>query len=361
MQTKSIVLMLTALLAGCSVVDTYSVRQNSVKPRQAAGTYYLAKHLVRVVVDKVIDTKTKAVMSYNITTSNVAVPDARYSMQMGFALSPFSDDDVKVDYSAGLLTRVSAVATDRTSEILNALANARGRLREGAITTVTGTTTKISTPFSFDPYDPSTAEAVNRQIQQATGAKGSSCVEVEIHPGQWSPGCPASLSMASSPASDVVGDAPNYDDASLARKPGIYFRRSIPRTVHVVLRGKHVETSQLLFANDAPVYRVDIKRSAFVKRETVVTFLDGELTSVSVKKDSEALAVAKLPVSIVDAYVGGVVDALVKRKDIQEARANYYNALAEAVRADIDVSKARDERAKFDCLASRPIDTTECD
>jgi hypothetical protein len=279
-------------------------------------------------------------------------------MQLGFALSAFSDDDIKVDYKNGLLDRVAATAVDRSRDIALAIATAVGRLREGPAVAVVGATRITTRTFDFDPFNREWAIAVNKQIAQAAGG---GCVEVEIHPGQWSPGCPSPLSMASKSVITGAQDAPNYDTASLQKKPGIYFRRGIPRTVHVVLRGKHIETKQMLFANEAPVYRVDVKRSAFVRRETVIAFADGELTSVQVKKDSEALAVATLPVAIVNAYVGGVVDAFFQRKRIQDARADYYTAVAARIDSGVKADQSQDARDKYECLAAHPIDTTECD
>jgi len=336
------------------MVDSYSVDQKKVKPSQAAGTYFLAKQLVDVTVKKIV---TGDKTSYSITTATVSVPDNRYTMQVGFALSPLSNDDIKVIYDKGLLKQVSAIADDRTTDVVLAIAKDLTLLRNA---TAAPAPTETIMRFQFDPYNAAQAAAVNRQIAKSVGGTESSCVEVEIHPGVWSPGCGNhSMALGASVALDT--DPPNYEAAPFTRKPGIYYRRGMPRTVHTMLRGKEVETRQMLFANDGPIYRVDVKRTMFVKRETVIDFTDGELVSVSVKKPSEAVAVATLPVAVVDAYVGGVVDAFTRRQKVQEARATYYTSLATRIRNDVEVSKARDERDKYECLAAHPVDTTECD
>jgi len=367
MKRRIVALALVAFASGCSVVDSFSVTQDDVRPRQASGTYYLTKHLVQVTIERsydVLDEKKPTLL--NVTTKTVAVPDGGYRMQMGFAHSPFANDDIAVTYtSTGLLDNITSTATDKTSDIIIALAADAALLRSAATAQAIGSTIKKTHVLEFDPYDDGQAEAVNEQFRSIVGKR--SCVEVEVHPGRWSPGCLGDR-MALQSANfntDPQVETPNFDRRDVPRKPGVYFRRPVPRTVHVVLHGKTEETRQMMFSNESPVYRIDIKRSAFVERKTIVDFTDGELVSVSVKKDSEVLAVAKLPVAIVDAYFGQVVNMLTQRKNVQDARANYYTSLAKAIDAGVTLDKSRVSRDEYfdkkDCLAAHPVDTTKCD
>ena len=55
---------------------------------------------------------------------------------------------------------------------------------------------------------------------------------------------------------------------------------------------------------------------------------------------SEALAVAKLPVEIFDAYLGGVVDAITQRQSVQSATANLLTAQTQNLNAQTALQKA---------------------
>lgn len=351
------------LLTSCSVVDTYSVEQDAVQPRQRSGTYFLPKHVVNVLVEITWDRTKPGAKSYSLTTTTVAMPDPRQMNQVGFALSPFSDDEIKVTYtSSGLLDAVSATATDRSGDILKRAAETAALLRAG--TTVTGNAVKSSHTIQFDPYDDLQTRNANARLRDLTQSP-MTCVEVERHPGEWTQDCPRGLSIAATPTDGAEADPPNFEVSDKARRPGLYFRRPMPRMVHVVLRGKTLEMRQMMFANNTPIYRVDIKRTAFVARKTELDFDNGDLLSVSVSKPSEALAVATLPVAIVDAYFGQVVEIFTRRKDVQNARAQYYLALATAIDNGVKVDESRVARDTYfdrkDCLAAHPVDTTLCD
>lgn len=330
------ILALSFAVSGCAAVATYPapLDQRAGGPPQSAGTYYLPKQLVQV---QVITTQTnvasdpaRLISTRVLATQVITVPDERLPFQLGFELSPLSDDNIDVTYENGMLKAINAVATDRTGDIFVAIAKDVGLLRDAPNITATFTRT-----LQFDPFDPVQARRVNAQL----GA--GSCIEVELRPGVWSPGCPAGLSMSGSRVrpvqieeGGVVAGAPPPPTA------GVYFRRAMPKTVHAVLDGRTYETRQLLFANDAPIYRIEIDRSLFVTRETHLTFASGELVSVSVKKDSEALAAAKLPAAIVAAYISSVTDSLTQRAGVENARANYYNAQAAAIKANLSLQQA---------------------
>lgn len=331
-----------AFLSGCSAIESYPPDiQSKEKPSQVAATYYLAKQLVQVVVttNKIYSGTSVLSTDRKMETSVITVPDERSPMQLAFQLSAFADDNIKVDYENGLLKQISSVNVDRTGDIAIALAQDLALLREGPVTTTDSRT------FTFDPYDAEDARRQNKLMQDVFGSK--TCVEVEIEPGVWSPGCPKSLRYGGSEATGQHrSPTPSFALGQAEKIPGIWYRRALPRRVHGVLEGNQYSVAQLLFANAGPIYRVDIDRTAFVTRETQISFANGEPTSVSVKKESEALAVAKLPVSIVSAYVGSLVDAFTRRENVQKARASYYNAYASRLNADVALLKAKSEHGE---------------
>jgi hypothetical protein len=334
------ILTLASLVAGCSMIENYPISENNQTPAyqrpwqaqsQLSGTYFLAKHLLELTV-------TTGSGSTSIQAKTAAVPDRTAQIQVGFALSPLAEDNIEIQYQNGLLKQITATAVDKTGEIIVALAKDVGLFRAG----------KASSPLvkslQFDPFDARQAERVNRELGRGN------CVEVEIYDNQWSPGC-GGYSMGQGVGMTTVDTAGDIStSAATPFTPGIYYRRSVPHRVHIVANGKTAELKNYLFANDGPVLRVDIDRTAFVTRETKVVFDGGELTSVVVKKESEALAVAKLPVQVFDAYVSGVTDALTQRKAVEDAKANLYNAQAGEIKARTALIK--EQASSVDALGS---------
>lgn len=305
------------------MIQTYPVSEGG-RPEQASGSYFLAKHVLELAVSGKNPNTT-------ITASVVAVPDPAAQMQIGFELSALADDNIKVDYRNGLLKEISAIAVDRTGDVIVALAKDVGLFRLGK------TTDAITKTLQFDPFDERQAMKINRELRKLGPGN---CVEVEIYQDHWSPGCGKFTMGGGSELLSV--SSPVYAPQTVPSYPGIYYRRALAHRVHIVVNGNTGEIKNYLFANEAPVLRVDIDRTSFVTRQTTVKFDDaGELTSVQVIKGSEALAVAKLPVEIVDAYTSGVVDALVQRKNVEDAKANLYNAQAAEIKARIALGKAQ--------------------
>jgi hypothetical protein len=282
----------TLALTACSAVNSQPVTQAYTSGEgQKAGVYYLPKHLLNV---KLYGDKT----AQKIVVASTPVQDRRLALETGFALSPLSDDDINVTFNKdGLLASVAATLTDRTADILVEVAKLVVQLRD----------TPISQPLlkdmSFDPFNYRDAMAVNASLRQH-----NSCVEVEVAPGLWSPGC-GKHSLGTTYIQGASLDAALPPRAA----PGIYYRRPASLMVHVVEKGVTTQLVPYAFANGSPMFRVDIRRSLFVSRATTITFTDGALTQVKVVKPSEGLAVAQLPLKIIQATVnsasGGVAGA----------------------------------------------------
>ncbi len=289
---------------------------------QASGSYFLPKHHVKIDVFPNGE-------SYRLKQSVIAVKDNKAHLQVGFNLSPTSDDNISVTYEKGLLKQISATATDKTSEILVQIAKTIGAFRDA------GADQPIAS-YDFDPFDYFDALRINNIIR--SNYPGS-CVEVEISPNIWSPGCGAK-SLAKGKRSRDAFEAAVKIDVFPSVSPGIYYRRAVTHRVHLVENGRTKEIVSQPFANQSPAFQVDISRTLFVTRETTINFTDGELTSVGVRKDSEALAIAKLPLSIVNAFIAAPVDGLLQRQKVAEARAKLLTEQSNLERARSEYVKA---------------------
>jgi hypothetical protein len=304
---------LSAGLAGCAMIETYPTYLANGSPSiQTGGSYFLAKHVLTVTV-------VGPASAPSVNVGIKASPDRRQLLDTGMRLSPLSDDDITVEIgNDGLLTKITSIANDRTGDIIQAVVKAvySPLLRAAADETPPPTLFE----GEFDPFDWQHASEINHLLM----AKFRSCIEVEIEPGVWSPGCGRySLSSTSRKAENV----PVVDELT-APVQGIYYRRPILHRVHIVAGGRTRSLTSQLFANTSPILRLDIDRTLFVKRETTIVFSQGSPTSVHVVKPSEGLAIAQLPLTVATAAIDAPIEGLTKRQALVTAETNYLDAQA---------------------------------
>lgn len=283
---------------------------------QNAGSYFLPKHLLRVTVRG-------TEKQYSISTTTVATSDPPTLTQVGYELSGFSHDDIKVDFDDnGLLKAVASTASDKTADIIVEIAKTIGAFREGS------QEKPVIASYDFDPFDPRAASDANARLGRRFKR---SCVEVELAPNVWSAGCRASSKSIRAAAAAVTAD----ELRTLPPKaPGVYYRRPINHRVHIIEAGKSKEMTTRQFANAAPIFRIDVDRTAFVERKTTLAFKDGVPTSVQVVKPSEVLELVKSPLKVVNAAISAPVDAITERKKLVTAQAGLYEEQAKLLEAE---------------------------
>lgn len=317
-------------LAGCAMIETYpTYLSNGSPPIQTGGSYFLAKHVLTVtVVGKA------AAPSVNVGIK--ASPDRRQLLDTGMRLSPLSDDDITVEIgNDGLLTKITSIANDRTGEIIEAVVKA-------VYSPLLRTAADESPPPTlfegeFDPFDWQHASEINHLLM----TKFRSCIEVEIAPGEWSPGC-GRYSLSSTARAENV---PVADELTVSA-PGIYYRRPILHRVHIVAGGRTRSLTSQLFANASPILRLDLDRTLFVKRETTIVFSQGSPNSVHVIKPSEGLAIAKLPLTVANAAIDAPIEGLTKRQQLLTAETNYLNAQATQIDAQTKLQSIANQQVK---------------
>ena len=313
------------LISGCSsMISTHRFAGEDAKgpESQHAGSYFLPKHLLRVTVQGTKD-------SFSITTASVAVSDPRTLSEVGYELSGFSNDDIKVDFEDnGLLKAVASTSTDKTGEIIIQIAKQIGGFREGE------QEKPLLASYDFDPFDLRAASEVNAKLSRRFK---KSCVEIELVPNIWSGGCRAgSKSIGTAAAAVTASELQTLPP----KAPGIYYRRPINHRVHIIEAGESKEMKTLQFANAAPIFRIDIDRTAFVARSTTLAFKDGVPTSVQVVKPSEVLEVAGLPLKVVNAVISAPVDAITERQKLATAQAALYQEQAKLLAAERELKVA---------------------
>ncbi|MEQ8480334.1 MAG: hypothetical protein RIC18_06735 [Hoeflea sp.] len=315
----ALLLFTAGLLSACSAVNSYSVGENYTSDStQKAGVYFLAKHLLKVTLSGSGNAAT-------VTVEPEPVQDQSLALEVGMALSPFSDDDIKVTFTGdGRLKSVTAKLSDKSAEIATAIVNlaVRSRSEEQSAASLK--------ELHFDPFDAHSARDANRSL-----SKNGLCIAVEVKPNLWSPGCERWIKHPSFTTNQEAG-------AQVPEKlaPGIYYRRPAHRMVRVYRNGALETAKPMLFANATPIYRIDIRRSIFIQRDTTINFdKDGALQDVQVDKPSEALEVAKFPATVLEAFAnaatGGVAKARSTALNAEAKRLNSASAVNDALAGSI--------------------------
>ncbi|WP_422371039.1 hypothetical protein [Hoeflea sp.] len=315
----ALLLFTVSLMSACSAVNSYSVSENYVSDsQQKAGVYFLAKHLLKV-------TLSGSGNAMSVALDIEPVQDQSLALETGLALSPLSHDDIKVGYTAdGRLRSVTAKLIDKSAEIAPEIIKLAVRLRSEEQSAA------ALKELHFDPFDAHSARDANRSL-----SKNGFCIAVEVRPNLWSPGCELLIKHPSLKTNLEAG-------ASVPDRlaPGIYYRRPVHRMVRVYRNGALVTAKPMLFANATPIYRIDIRRSIFIQRNTTINFDDqGALKDVQVDKPSEALEVVKFPATIIEAFAsaatGGVAKARSTALNAEAKRLNSASAVNDALAGSI--------------------------
>lgn len=313
------ILIAGALLSACSAVNSYHVGEDyESDSTQKAGVYFLAKHLLKVTLSGTGN-------ATSVALTSEPVQDQSLALEVGMALSPLSNDDIKVEFTGdGRLKSVTATLIDKSAEIATEIIKLAVRLRSEEQSAA------ALKELYFDPFDAHSARDANRSL-----SKNGLCIAVEVKPNLWSPGCERWIEHRSFTTNQEAG-------AHLPDKlaPGIYYRRPAHRMVRVYRNGALVTAKPMLFANATPIYRVDIRRSIFIQRKTTINFDEmGALQDVQVQKPSEALAVAKFPATVIEAFAsaatGGVAKAKSTALNAEAKRLNSASAVNDALAGSI--------------------------
>lgn len=324
------------MLSGCSVINSYDASnfQGARSSGQSSGSYYLPKHVLKLTVQRQGGAKTLAVVSE-------IVPDRMVPLDLGMDLSPLADDDVKVAISdKGLLTKITSINDDKTTEVVQALTRS-------VVSLLRDNTAGAPIPITigrhvFDPFNPSEMTEANLWL-----ANHGYCMDIDGVEGR----CGRAKITNTTYTASVPDSYPSLTNTkNTEREPGVYYRRPQSHRVLIYRRARDrfslFESQMIEFANLAPILRLDVQRTAFVKRQTTLTFNGGIPTEVHIVKPAEAVGLASLPLKVVEAAneavlgsIGRNVSLIKERKkeveaatDLMNARATYVEAAAKALK-----------------------------
>jgi hypothetical protein len=320
-------------LAGCTTSMTASTlidQPSGLGCSSAAGSYYLPKTLLKVVVKRYeagpganhLLTGPATSTFYKLEgVTPVAVPDRKQGYCLDYIASPTTDEKVwvKTDEKQ-LLSQISTQAIDKSGYILKTLISAvfRGIAGvQGAAFRAGETDRELGLAFSgeYDPFDVEQSAIVNNTLS-ALGF----CLVLEGHTLDLSRD--TIDAYCSDPSRALAGrmvsrrPSQNLDkDAApsegVFRQPpsaGVLYRPRVPHNYYLFVR--HLErgqvkwklrqTATVLMENRAPIISVGVDRSFFALRRTALLFEKGVLKNVCIYKSSELEEFAQIPLFIVD-------------------------------------------------------------
>jgi len=152
-----------------------------------------------------------------------------------------------------------------------------------------------------------------------------------------------------SKAPEITGKAKTFE----VTKPGILYRPR--RSYSIALFGKRdpesqgpwrlIEAKDARFENLSPIFSVGISRALFAERRTALIFDDGELQTYCTTKSSEAVAIAEIPVEVVNSLVAlpaqilkVEIDTVTNKKKLADRQAMLLKLQDQLLRRELGLS-----------------------
>lgn len=244
-------------------------------------------------------------------------PNPGFRYEVNYTPSRFSKDEIDITIDNQILQTVTVATEDQTAQALTNLARSLGnlsRLGRGLGDTpgaaAEGEPTELIATLKLDPTDP-VSVARTKHVLSHDHSHG---LELQVSP----PPRPVQVIPACNHA--------------------ICYRPLTTVTLTFIDRRSGNVTEYVTSVPDPhQLSGLDIERSAFVRRDTILTFTDGTLKSVDITKPSELAAAALLPLEVVNAIFAGTNEAIASLLGL---RRNELSASAELLRAQAEFLKA---------------------
>lgn len=346
-----------ALLAGCSVMSSDLMEFAADGGcRTSAGTYYLPKSHMQVVVTRTTDDASKSFFD-TVRVSPIRVPDRHFGYCLDYLGRINTDDIVTVKRypTTQLLGIISTDAIDQSGAILTNFVKAviggvTARTRDGK---KTGLDTVV---FSgdYDPFD----KASTAEVNHALGKFGFCLLLDADFAGDWrkiNRYCdhPKAGHYDREPYQVQYRDQLPPERRSLQ---GIFYRPRVPYNFYLFTKDKPrgpgpwqlKESAVVHLENMAPILAARLDRAFFAQRKTTLVFEEGALLNVCVYKTSELEQISLVTLDVVKSVVAIPTQVI----QIQIDQTNGEAALA---KAEIELMKTQ---KSYDDLLNRRIESS---
>lgn len=314
-----IVLVAVLLLAGCSsvIITSDHIPPDTTMHSTSGAYYFLPKATLRVRLEQAGQ---DCQLTFDEQKGVQIVPDEDHLYIFDYNRSSLSNDTLTVQIGTnGLLQKIESSAEDKTGDIILKLVELGKEAFKAAA--VVGGVGKTGADFVFSPED---FETVNTKIL----AINSNCPQIKIDP-----------PVVKSTSEGRIAAS----QKAVCAQEGVCFRPLLAHTLSFVLKDDTpIESHSILIPNEAPILSLPIKRAAFVKVITNVTFDNGILKEVHIEKPSEVAAALQIPVEIAKTIASIPGEILQLKVDYT----NKQRDLATAQKNSIDAAKALKEAEK---------------
>jgi hypothetical protein len=354
MRTFVVCASLAALCAGCTVLTSDSLLSVSAEKRTASGVHYA---LPRGSVTLTIAGDTAGMFEFKISEPEF-FPDPVHQYFLRYQPHPSYDDDITITMASGkpVLKKIKSTTEDKTKDIVVNLAKTISFFQAS----FAADKSQLLAQVILDPSDPKSVDAASDEIDTAmrrfVQERRRECLRnppPENKPSETAACAYFGMLFAKSEAfrrGEAEGEALftlQVRDLSVVnpQRPspgraadcsvGICYRPKIPYIIAYRVSGV-TDTKVVELPNGAAPISIDISRAFLVKKVQEIEFdEDGFLTRLSIKKDSELLAAAQLPLNVLDAVLEGL-----------QLRIKYTQHNTEIAKSEADLIKARNKLKK---------------
>lgn len=362
-------LLLTALLSGCSSFRSTAVDPNHPEKHARIGLWYkLPKALLTIQGGP---SKTDPT-GYEITITQEIVADSRRDYHLAWVKQPFYDDKTAKPVTVnakGLLTNVELNTTDQTPGIITDLVDTTISVFKiasgGAQNATVRTQAEKMPPFSYtlDPFDANERERVLTRLREHG-------VDVQICP-------PASGSMSCVGPSLAVGGkiVAHADLAQLEalQRDGVLFHP--PTAVELrfeIARLNLITRKTVTVPNPDIVAHFPFRRAPLVASTTALTLVDGMPSGFTIDRPSPARAftgllktvtstVASAVPTLVNVNVNREKSELATEKSLLDAQTNHLKAQQQLLKEQAALAGMQNALVPPSNLSDRPSSKTEAD
>ena len=260
-------------MAGCATPILSSLAATSGVDYQSKSMQYYA--LPKGFVD--FELHQTSGNSYFMATSVRYEPDPQHLYYVNYHNNISTTDKVVAQTDVkGLLVSVQGKSKDEVPTIIAKLGELAQEVAK--LSALRGDSTTLKMQVVLDPTNTASRDALNKRLNAVA----------------------PDLRLEVSEPSNIAGTECPQEVCN----GGIKFRPALPYVLTLKLSDDIHDQAIITLPNKAPILAVDVKRAAFVEKDTQLTFESGMLTKVDINKPSEALGFIQIPIDIAKAIVG---------------------------------------------------------
>jgi hypothetical protein len=300
------------------------------------------------------------------------IADERYTYLLQYRPNAFASDtaELTVDAKTNLLQTVNSTAEDKTGQIIVELAKAAAKAamlaqlapEKGGI---------VIFERKIDPADDNAVAALVRDMNAVaeghatrmhnknncsnTKQAGTNQASAKQADTEKADTCASYATLKQGPNISFIVRKPTPLDVEPADcSVGVCYRAPAPYGIEFVFNGQYAYGTIVNLPNDRPAIVLPFQRSAFVQRVNNADFENGMLKKTHIEKPSEALEVAKLPETVIDAIFTSISNLIQLKIGISDKEKLLAQSQTALLQAQKDLQNALVQMERQAAKESRP-------